>query len=79
MSRFGVHKFIIMYIETGSIGQRPGSGHISEVTGCVKTLVKEQMQRDDETTAHQTWYQHFFQNHPMLPNSGHFVAVPTAN
>ena len=53
VSRFGVHKFIIMYIETGSIGQRPGSGHISEVTGRVKTLIKEQMQRDDETTAHQ--------------------------
>ena len=51
--RFGVHKFIIMYHETGSIGRRPGSGRISKVTGHVKTLVEEQMQRDDETTAHQ--------------------------
>ena len=53
VSRFGVRKFIIMYVETGSIGRRPGSGRISKVTGCVKTLVEEQMQRDDETTAHQ--------------------------
>ena len=53
VSRFGVHKFIIMYIETGSIDRHPGSGRISKVTGRVKTLVEEQMQRDDETTAHQ--------------------------
>ena len=53
VSRFGVHKFIIMYNETGSIGRRPGSGRISKVTSHVKALVEEQMQCDDETTAHQ--------------------------
>ena len=88
VSRFGVHKFIIMYNETGSIGRRPGSGRISKVTSHVKTLVEEQMQRDDETTAyqlHQMLLEHgveflselFYVAEMYL--DGHFVAVPIAN
>ena len=42
-----------MYKKTGSIGRRPGTGGISNVTSLVKELVKEQMQRDDQTTAYQ--------------------------
>lgn len=53
VSRFGVHKFIIMYHETGSIGRRPGSGRLLKVTSRVKMLVEEQMQRDDKTAAYQ--------------------------
>ena len=36
VSRFSVHKFLIMYKETGSIGRRPGTGGISKVTSLVK-------------------------------------------
>ena len=53
VSRFGVHKFLIMYAETGSTTRRPGSGRLSIITSCVKQMVEEQMQQDDETTAYQ--------------------------
>ena len=45
VSQFGVHvhKFIIMYTETGSIDRRPGSGRISKVASHVKMLVEEQI------------------------------------
>ena len=52
-SRWGVHKFLTKYHETGSISRRPGSGRPSKVTWIVKWLVEQQMQLDDETTAHQ--------------------------
>ena len=51
--RFGVHKFLVTYRETGSVERRPGSGRLSKVTTHVKELVEEQMQKDDETTAYQ--------------------------
>ena len=38
VSRFGVHKFIIVYHETGSVGRHPGSGRISKVTGVVLSI-----------------------------------------
>ncbi len=69
VSRFGVHKFIIMYHETGSIGRCPGSDRISEVTDRVKMLVEEQMQRDDEITAHQL--------HHMLLEQGITISFRT--
>ena len=50
MSRLGVHKFVIMYEKTGSIVSQAGSGRLSKVTSQVKTLVEQQMQKDDETT-----------------------------
>ena len=52
-SRRGVHKFLMKYHETGSISRRPGSGRPSKVMRMVKWLVQQQMQLDDETTAHQ--------------------------
>ena len=69
VSRFGVHKFLIMYKETGSIGRRPGTGGISKVTSLVKELVEEQMQRDDETTAYQL--------HQMLVDNGITISLRT--
>ena len=53
VSRFGVHKFLVTYRETGSVQRRPDSGRLSKVTMQVKELVEEQMQKDDETTAYQ--------------------------
>ena len=53
VSRFGVHKFLVKYRETGSLERGPGSGWISKVTMHVKDVVEEQMQKDDETTAYQ--------------------------
>ena len=50
VSRLGVHKFVIMYEKTGSIVSQAGSGRLSKVTSQVKTLVEQQMQKDDETT-----------------------------
>ena len=61
MLYFGVH-ILIVYNETGSIAHWPGSGCLSKVTARVKALVKEQMQRNDETTAYQL--------HQMLVESG---------
>ena len=52
-SRRGISKFIAKYRETGSIGRRPGSGRPSKITAEVKEIVEEQMQTDDETSAHQ--------------------------
>ena len=51
--RFGVHKFLVTYRETGSVEIRPGSGQLSKITMQVKELVEEQMQKNDETTAYQ--------------------------
>ena len=62
VSRFGVHKFLIMYAETGSTTRRPGSGRLSVITSCVKQVVEEQMQQDDETTVYQV--------HRMLVEKG---------
>ena len=53
VNRFGVHKFLMNYRETGSVERRPGSGQLSKVTAQVKELVEAQMQKDDETTAYQ--------------------------
>ena len=53
MSRFGVHKFLVMYQDTGSVSRRPGSGRLSKVSGRVKELVEARMQEDDESTAYQ--------------------------
>ena len=69
MSRFGVHKFLIVYNESGSIARRPGSGRLPKVTAKVKALVEEQMQRDDETTAYQL--------HQMLVESEISISLRT--
>ena len=42
-SRRGIAKFLAKYRETGSIGQRSGSGRPSKLTREVKVFVEEQM------------------------------------
>ena len=69
VSRFGVHKFLIMYQTTGSVERCPGSGCMSKITSRVKELVEEQMQRDDETTAYQL--------HQMLIENGVVISLRT--
>ena len=66
---FGVSKFVKHYKETGSIARKPGSGRLSKVTGRVKELVEEQMQRDDETTATQL--------HSFLISKGISISLKT--
>jgi hypothetical protein len=44
-SRCGINKFLI--------ARQPGSGRPSKITIKIKRIVEEQMQFDDETTAHQ--------------------------
>ena len=53
VSRVGVAKFLKLYEVSGSIARKPGSGRPSKITAEVKKIVEEQMQLDDETTAHQ--------------------------
>ena len=68
VSRFGVHKFIIVYHETGSVGRHPGSGRISKVTDHMKMLLlrnkcSEMMKHCTSTPSHTfgELCQHFFQ------------------
>ena len=53
VSRRGIHKFLMKYLQTGSIGRCPGSGIPSKITEEIKAIVDEQMNKDDETTAYQ--------------------------
>ena len=53
VSRVGVHKLVAKYQETGTVARRPGSGRPAKVTETIKTIVEEQMRKDDETTASQ--------------------------
>ena len=69
VSRFGVHKFVQHYSETGSIERKEGSGRLSVVTTTVKELVNQQMEKDDETTAHQL--------HHMLMENGIQISFRT--
>ena len=41
-SRRGIHKFLTKYLQTGSIGRRPGSGRPSKITEDIKAIVDEQ-------------------------------------
>ena len=50
-SKKGVSKLIKKYIETGSLGRRPGSGRPTKITPAILTIVEDQIQRYDETTA----------------------------
>ena len=52
MCRVGVAKFSKLYKGSSSIARKPGSGCPSEITAEVKKIIEEQMQLDDETTAH---------------------------
>lgn len=69
VSRFGVHKFIKLYTETGSIERKSGSGRLTKITARVKELVEAQMKGDDETTAYQL--------HRMLVENGIEISLMT--
>ena len=62
----GISKFLIKYQETGSIGQKQGSGRPSIIMGEIKKVVEEQMRMDDETTAHKL--------HKMLTSKGYSIS-----
>ena len=68
-SRRGISKFIAKYRETGSIGRQTGSGRPLKITAEVKEIVEEQMQTDDETSAHQL--------HRLLKSRGHNISLCT--
>ena len=68
-SRRGIGKFIAKYLETGSIGRRPGSGRPSKITAEVKAIVEEQMNVDDETSAYQL--------HRLLRSRGYNISLCT--
>ena len=68
-SKRRIAKFLKKYRETGSIARRSGSGRPSKVTAAVKLLVKEQMRKDDETTAHQL--------HALLRSKGFTLSLCT--
>ena len=55
-SRKCVHQFLKRFSETGTIGRKPGTGGKSKITCAVKTIVEQQMQLDDETTAFQLYH-----------------------
>ena len=45
------HKFLVKFIESGSVARKPGSGRPSKVTAEVRKIIEEAMRTDDETTA----------------------------
>ena len=69
VSREGLHKFLIKFSERGCMLRRPGSGRPSKVTAEVKRIVDEQMDRDDETSAHQL--------HVLLLRNGYNISLKT--
>ena len=68
-SRVGIAKFIKHFEDTSTIARRPGSGRPSKVTEEIKRIVEEQMQRDNETTAHQL--------HQLLVSKGYSICLRT--
>ena len=51
VSKNEVSKLIQKYVETGSVGRRPGSGRPTKITPAILMIVEDHMQRDNETTA----------------------------
>ena len=68
-SRRGIGKFLQKYLETGTIGRRPGSGRPTKITVEIKAIVEEQMRADDETTA--------VQLHILLKSKGYNISLRT--
>ena len=50
-SRRGIAKFLVKFIESGSVAQKPRSERPSKVTAEVWKIIEEAMRTDDETTA----------------------------
>ena len=68
-SQEGIHKFIERFKESGCLLRRPGSGRPSKITAEIKAIVDQQMQADDETTAHQL--------HAILKGKGYLITMRT--
>ncbi len=54
-SRSGIYKFILHYPHKSTIARKPGSSRPSKITEEIEKIVDEQMDLDDETTAHQLY------------------------
>ena len=68
-TRVGIAKFLRRFTESGSLSRWAGSGRPSKVTAEIREIVEEQMQRDDETTAHQL--------RCLLRQRGHNISIRT--
>ena len=62
-------KFIKRFVKSGSIQCKSGSGKPTKITDDVMRLVDEQMEPDDETTAHQL--------HALLTQNGVTLSLST--
>ncbi len=62
-------KFLDKFHETGCLLRQPGSGRPSKVTAEIKKIVDDQMDIDDETTAHQL--------HSFLCRKGYNISIRT--
>ena len=68
-SREGIHKLLCRFSDTGCILRRPGSGRPSKMSEEIMVFVEEQMEKDDETTAHQL--------HELLKAKGFGISLRT--
>ena len=62
-------KILKHYEDIGTIVRKPGSGRPTRITAEIKCIVEEQMQTDDETTAHQL--------HHLLVSKGYDISLRT--
>ena len=53
VSRMAIWKFLAKYKKTGTIARQEGSGRKSFLTRQIRTIMEEQMLKNDETTAYQ--------------------------
>ena len=66
-SPVGVYKFLNKFKDTDSITRRPCSGRPTKVTDEIKSLMEQQMNEDDETTA--------VQLHTLLVQNGYNLSL----
>lgn len=69
LSREGIHKFLVRFLERGSMLRKPGSSRPSKITADIKKIVDDQMEVDDETSAHQL--------HALLVSKGYSINLRT--
>ncbi len=53
--RTGIHLFFKKFEETGTIARNVGSGRPSKITPAIKSIIDEQMEKDNETSAVQLY------------------------
>uniref|UniRef100_A0A1X7VW02 Tc1-like transposase DDE domain-containing protein n=1 Tax=Amphimedon queenslandica TaxID=400682 RepID=A0A1X7VW02_AMPQE len=68
-SREGIHKFLSRVAESGSMLWQAGSGRSSKITAEIRKSMDDQMELDDETTAHQL--------HSLLVQKGYNISLKT--